>query len=1225
MILLRDLIDIPERIQKGDFVLRLTEGVARPEDTLREYVVTPELVKHFDDALSFIRSAIEGRSSKATYLHGSFGAGKSHFMAVLHLILQGNTAARSITELAPVVSKHNVWTPGKKFLLVPYHMIGAIDMESGILGGYVDFIRAHHPEAPIPGVYLAERLFKDAEGLRSSIGDATFFTKLNAGTEKRGWGDLEGGWNAASFENAIIALPGSEQRAKLISALILNFFSSYDAHASNSEAFLSLDKGLSVISKHAAALGYDALILFLDELVLWLASHAGDLGFVHREGQKLAKLVEAQTADRPIPVVSFVARQRDLSELIGDAVPGAEKLNFSDALKHWEGRFHKITLEDRNLPAIAEKRVLKCKTPAAREELNAAFEKSAKVRESVMNILLTSEGDREMFRRVYPFSPALVQTLIAVSSVLQRERTALKVMMLLLVDQRETLQVGDLIPVGDLFDMVAHGDEAFSPEIAIHFENAKRLYHQKLLPMLEQEHGRREELDKLPFADPKRIAFTNDDRLIKTLLLAALVPEVESLRGINVERLAALNHGTIKTPIPGQESALVSKRVRNWAASVGEIRVGEEQNASVSLQLSGVDTESIIEQARGNDNQGNRIRRIREMLYDQLQIQDSNEIFLTHETYWRNTRRSVCVAFRNIRELPHTSLENDPDDEWKLVIDWPFDEPGHGPKDDLSQLQKFRETHPQGGKTLCWVPAFFSEDAKRDLGMLVILEHILSGERFSQYGSHLSPQDRQSAKATLENQKNQLFARVRSHLEAAYGLAESIPGSLDTAHEVELNERFVSLANGFDPQPPAAANLQKALESFLDQAFAFEFPAAPKFETEIKATSIRKVYEVVSAAVQQKDGRVYVDKALRGLVRQIANPLKLGEMALDSDHFVLGHHWKQHFERKARESGQPIDLRAIRQWIDDPKQMGLPDDAVRMLALIFAEQTNRSFYFHGSPYDASLTTLHEQCELREQKLPDEKEWEEAVSRAGLVFGLTQPKLLKALNVSQLAGKLKEFAGTADASAYLAQLSGALTRFGQTPGQCDRFKTASSTARLLDAIRKSDGNAVISVLAKAVLETSPAAVGECAKKAADLGACLRGAPWELFDSLKSLDGSRAAEAAEIIRELVSALSSDEHSDPMESGLKAAQHGAIRLLSRTVPAPPAPPAAPVTPPAATTPFQPPPAQGRRVRQEGSKTLSGFDQVTELVKELKAQTGTGDEVEISLSWRIVGEVEP
>jgi cytochrome P450 len=117
-----------------------------------------------------------------------------------------------------------------------------------------------------------------------------------------------------------------------------------------------------------------------------------------------------------------VARQRDLSELIGDSIPGAERLNFSDALQHWEGRFHHITLEDRNLPAIAEKRVLKCKTKAARDELNAAFEQTAKVRESVMNVLLTSEGDlwkRQRKLMAQAFTPKRIrsyaETMVAVT------------------------------------------------------------------------------------------------------------------------------------------------------------------------------------------------------------------------------------------------------------------------------------------------------------------------------------------------------------------------------------------------------------------------------------------------------------------------------------------------------------------------------------------------------------------------------------------------------------------------------------------------------------------------------------------------------------------------------------------------------------------------------------------------------------------------------------------
>jgi hypothetical protein len=65
--------------------------------------------------------------------------------------------------------------------------------------------------------------------------------------------------------------------------------------------------------------------------------------------------------------------------------------------------------------------------PAA-GELERAFNETARVREEVLSTLVTREGDREMFRQVYPFSPALIQTLIAVSALLQRERTALKLL-----------------------------------------------------------------------------------------------------------------------------------------------------------------------------------------------------------------------------------------------------------------------------------------------------------------------------------------------------------------------------------------------------------------------------------------------------------------------------------------------------------------------------------------------------------------------------------------------------------------------------------------------------------------------------------------------------------------------------------------------------------------------------------------------------------------------------
>lgn len=1215
MTLIKDLIDIPERIQRGDFVLKLSEGVTRAEETLRDYVVTPELTDCFDNALTFIRSALESHTSKASYLHGSFGSGKSHFMAVLHLLLQGNSAARGIPELASVITKHNAWIADKKFLLVPYHMIGAPDMESGILGGYVDFIRRTHPHAPIPGVYLAEGLFQDAKNLREQIGDKPFFATLNTATNgEGGWGELEAAWDAERFETAIAADPGSEERAQLISALVGTVFRSYDAQAGgHGEAFLSLDKGLSILSRHAARLGYDGIILFLDELILWLASHAADLKFVHQEGQKLAKLVEAQTPDRPVPIISFVARQRDLSELIGDSVPGADRLNFGDALKHWEGRFHKVTLEDRNLPAIAERRVLKCKSEAARGALNAAFEQTKNIRDAVMTTLLTSAGDREMFRKVYPFSPALVQTLIAVSSVLQRERTALKVMMQLLVDQRDTLQVGDIVPVGDLFDVIAHGDEAFSQEMAIHFNNAKRLYHHKLLPVLEKQHGRREEVEQLAFDNPKRAAFRNDDRLLKTLLLAALVPEVESLRALNAERLAALNHGTLKTPIPGREGVEVLRRCRTWAASVGEIRIGEEStNPTIALQLSGVDTETIIEQARREDNQGNRIRRVRQMLFEQLKIAGEDEFEQYHEFSWYHTKRSCTVLFKNIRELSDASFSST-DERWRLIIDFPFDESEHGPRDDVSRIQAFQQDHPEGVKTLCWIPTFFGAEAQKDLGMLVILEHILTGERFSQYAHHLSPQDRQAAKSLLENQRSVLRQRVQNHLDAAYGLEALIPGSLDSAHELEPSEHFVSLWHGFAPRPPVAANLADAMHQLLSQALAHQFSAAPRFEEDVTPNTLKKVYEQVRAATRTEDGRIAIDKPSRPLLRHLANPLLLGEMGHDATHFVLGQHWKMHFTRKAAETGNVIAVSQLREWINEPKPMGLPREAENVVILLFAEQTNRTFFFHGAPFEATLTNLSDQLELREQKLPDPAHWEVAIRHAGAIFGIAASPLLKASNVAELASGIQQkvAASRAACQTYCRGLKDRLGKLGIATGETDRLKTATATLALLERLAEVKTDEVARVLAAAEIATSESAMGTCLSQAAALGAILEGTNWEIFEAIGRLSGERSSAAADIRGAVEQALRNDEHVIQLGPALRLAQSKAVQLLTESPK-----PATPVPPPPESKLLAKP---GKRVVGHGAKDNLEMAAATELLSSLEHELRDGQVLRVNLSWII------
>ena len=103
-----------------------------------------------------------------------------------------------------------------------------------------------------------------------------------------------------------------------------------------------------------------------------------------------------------------------------------------------------------------------------------------------MDVLLTRTADRQMFRRTRSARRSCKPSWPSPAPYSVSARP--QIMLQLLVDKRQTLQVGDLVPVGDLWDVVAHGEEAFSDVLRVNFDNAKRLYHNKLRPMLEEQH-----------------------------------------------------------------------------------------------------------------------------------------------------------------------------------------------------------------------------------------------------------------------------------------------------------------------------------------------------------------------------------------------------------------------------------------------------------------------------------------------------------------------------------------------------------------------------------------------------------------------------------------------------------------------------------------------------------------------------------------------------------------
>jgi hypothetical protein len=100
-------------------------------------------------------------------------------MAVLHLLLAQDAGARAIPKLSGVVAAHDRWLAGRRFLLVPYHLIGAESLDAAVLGGYRTklqplLLRTHGLDDDAVAA-LADSHFVD----RPDLGSDTYLDKLS--------------------------------------------------------------------------------------------------------------------------------------------------------------------------------------------------------------------------------------------------------------------------------------------------------------------------------------------------------------------------------------------------------------------------------------------------------------------------------------------------------------------------------------------------------------------------------------------------------------------------------------------------------------------------------------------------------------------------------------------------------------------------------------------------------------------------------------------------------------------------------------------------------------------------------------------------------------------------------------------------------------------------------------------------------------------------------------
>lgn len=1185
--LLKDVFDIPETTGTEDYVLRLKDATsgAGAAEALATYVVTEQIAGAFDSALALVDDALATGKNRGAFLTGSFGAGKSHFMAVLHAVLRHEPAARSITGLQNVIARHDPTLGGKRILPLSFHFLTGETIEQVLFDGYVEQVRALHPDAPLPAVYVTDEIIRSAEKLRGSLGDEKFLAGLGTGSDPDDeWGGFAGGWDLASYEAARDAARTSKEHRSLITDLSSSYFTAY----ARTGTHVGLDEGLPALSQHAKDLGYDAVVLFLDELILWLAFQVRDDRF-STEVQKLSKLVEGDYARGGAPLVSVIARQIDLRTWFADSgTSGNEQVALEQALDYQEGRFARIELGDDNLAHVAAARLLRPKNDEARAAIDAAFSRLDDDPE-LWNVLLDGvntddqhpAADRAQFRLTYPFSPVLVSTLRSLANVMQRERTALKVMQEMLRDRRDTMTIDELIPVGDAYPYISDGGAVLDSKAKALFDTAHALNSDKLLPAIRASLSLTDTPDEQLTADEQR-SLTNDERLAHTLLLSAIAPGFPALKNLTPTRLAHLNHGSIRTFLPRGEADVVAAKVRDWSGQVPEIAVtGPDDNPVYALTLSNVDIESVVQAAREEHNAGRERELLRSLFLEDAELTDdassmmggARPITIT----WRSTPRTVELLFANVRDtadLPDSRFHNTPG-TWQLIVDLPIDVEGHPASEDVARLAAYqdRADHDQA---LVWLPRHLSVERRRDLHRLVILEHLRSDAQWEKYSRHLAVQDRTTARLHLDSNREQLRSKLITALRQAYGATSPIQGNLAPGQDHRV---VTSLHQAVTVPTPEGPSLSHAFRQITQSAWDQTYPEHPHFpehahpEDDLRALT-GAGFKALTAHVQRigesGENRVALEGTASVLdeMRRLTSGLHVGNAS--STHYVLdAEHldpWSTDINRNLAQAGafgpgDTITLGALHDAIRaTPAGAGLTAELVDTVAFAWVSLEQRAWYRNGAPTNERVPGTREQLdrsiELRPQPLPTEEDWATAGRRAGSLFGIEAKRHVTARTVKTLAeqvrAKAQELSGPAQD--LVDALQEALLKRGvrtDTP----RTLTARSAARLVSELRGLSGTELVNALAHAELSGTEAEVARSLMTLAGNVRALKSVQWDRYAQLDSARGEDLAADA-VVQDLANALRAQEFATPLASALQETGNRLFDWLSSRAAATPAP---------------------------------------------------------------------
>lgn len=617
--------------------------------------------------------------------------------------------------------------------------------------------------------------------------------------------------------------------------------------------------------------------------------------------------------------------------------------------------------------------------------------------------------------------------------------------------RRDDLKLGELIPLGDLWDVIVDGTgEAFTARLRRDAETAKR-FHDRVRAHL---------LAKYGSADDAR--FVGDDRLIKTLLLAALAPNVPALARLTGERLAALNHGSIKVRL-GSAGALAVKRLRELQGEFGELRSEGDADPVFHLHLSDLDIEPVLDQVSSEDNLGKRRQWVKDQLWEALGIADTQAFVCEREIVWRGTTRTAEFVFGNVCDphLPDEQFQPQTDGTVRFVFDYPFDA-DHFPSDDVRRVEELK----QAGKyapTLVWLPDFLSEQRSNQLGRLLKINYLLERDRLEDHTATKSADERVQIRNQLKAQRENLTSQLTAVLHQLYGISKPDPGSVGA--ELPDGRHVYSLEPAYGaPQLQAGLSFEQNLYALSDGMFAALYPKHPDFDPGLarKPVTLRELktaLEWIGRAMDDGSRRVVVERHQLATVKKIVHPLGLGEV--HDGPLNLLNDWRLKINQKASEAGAGVDLpvEEIRRWIAELGYTGLDRNISSLIIATYALLDDRTWVFQTAPVPQvpELERISGGYALRAVARPEEDEFATARDRAARIFGVSVPPMLFARNVTALATRVREKAEqhAAAVAGVRRSLDKHADELGLTGAHAPRVRSMRAAADLLARVARLD--------------------------------------------------------------------------------------------------------------------------------------------------------------------------